>query len=230
MLVAPELCDDIAKMRRKFQRIPKSQLLFLDETSIRLSEAPTSTLVLPDQQPYIVVTETESYSTRLDMIACINGDQVFPESIYTPKERLNQGAKGINTEMLIDYILNILGQATAALDNPPLTLVLDQSTIHSTKRLQEAFNERGGHVTDIVLMPTASAKRLSPLDNSLFHEWKEAVRKHGPMTLINVQQVMAKEWINIKKEQIQRYYFHCGLTTSKKAYFDCPDPVSHHHT
>ena len=207
----------------------KSRVLFLDETAVRLSEAPTSTIVLPNQQPYVLATETESYSKRFDMIACINFDQTFAPTIYAPKERKLVGAKEINTEILLDCIYNTLGQETAALDNPPLTLVVDQSGIHNEEKVLEAFRERGGHVQTLLKLPTTAAKRLSPLDNALFHDWKEAIRKHGPLTLRNIQQVMADEWNNLPKEKIRAHYKHCGLMRSKDPYFDCPATDVHKH-
>ena len=94
----------------------------------------------------------------------------------------------------------------------------------------EAFRERGGHVTQLLLkMPPMAAKRLSPLDNALFHDWKEAVRKHGPMTLRNMEQVMADEWNKWTKDQIQPHYKHCGLTGYTDVYADCPSPATHEH-
>jgi hypothetical protein len=93
--------------------------------------------------------------------------------IYTPKERSAAGVKGINTEMLVDYILNTLGQETWALDKPPLILVVDRARIHNEEKVMEAFRERGGHVTQLLKMPPMAAKRLSPLDNALFHDWKK---------------------------------------------------------
>lgn len=40
LLVSSSLCESIAKERRRAQRICKSKILFLDETALRLSEAP----------------------------------------------------------------------------------------------------------------------------------------------------------------------------------------------
>jgi hypothetical protein len=94
--------------------------LFLDETAVRLSEAPTHTLVAPGEREYVLSTETSSYATRFDMIACVSREKTFAPCIYSPSERKQEGVKGVNTEMLIDFILNTLGQETAALDNPPL--------------------------------------------------------------------------------------------------------------
>lgn len=229
LVVSECLCDDIATLRRRLRRMSKSRLLFLDETAVRLSEAPTSTIVLPGEKQYVVVSDTSSYAKRFDMIACVNGDKTFAPVIYSPAVRSNAGVKGINTEMLIDYILSTLGQETWALDDPPLTLVVDRSRIHNEERVMEAFQERGGHVQRMLKMPPSAAKRLSPLDNSLFHDWKEAVRKHGPLTLGNIEQVMADEWNRIPQARIQAHYRHCGLTASTDPYADCPAPASHAH-
>jgi hypothetical protein len=207
----------------------KKHVLFLDETAVRLSEAPTSTLVLPGEQAYVVVEDNSAYSKRFDMIACINGQKTFAPCIYTPKERSEAGVKGINTEMLEDYILSTLGQETAALDDPPLTLVVDKARIHNEERVLEAFKERGGHVMTLLKMPSKAAKRLSPLDNSLFHDWKEAIRRRCPLTMRNIEQVMADEWNNISADTIAAHYKHCGLTGYAHVYFDCPEPIVHEH-
>lgn len=228
-LVTSSHCDSIATVRRKLQRIAKDRVLFLDETAVRLSEAVTTTITLPGETKYVLVDDDTSYSKRFDMIACINGEQVFAPTIYTPKERSDAGVKGINTEMLIDYILSTLGQETWALDRAPLTLVIDRSRIHNVDRMLEAFNERGGHVMDITMMPSKAAKRLSPLDNALFHDWKQSIRKHGPLTLHNIEQIMNDEWNKITKEQIKAHYHHCGLIGYADVYKDCPLPRQHRH-
>jgi len=207
----------------------KSRLLFLDETAIRISESSLTTLVAPGEQAYVVVEDTSSYAKRYDMVAVVNGDKVFAPTIWSPKDRSGAGVKGINTEMLVDYIYSTLGQETAALDNPPLTLVIDRAKIHNEERVLEAFKERGGHVMSIVKMPPQAAKRLSPLDNALFHDWKEAVRRRGPLTLKNIEQAMADEWNNITPKQVQAHYHGCGLFHRQNPYFDCPDPTDHQH-
>jgi hypothetical protein len=227
--VSASLCEEIATQRRKLQRISKERVLFLDEVAVRLSEAATHTIVLPGEQPYILATDTTSYAKRFDMIACVNGSKVFAPVIYTPKERSDAGVRGINTEMLVDYILSTLGQETWALDKPPLTLVVDRARIHHEERVMEAFRERGGHVTQLLKMPSQSAKRLSPLDNSLFHDWKEAIRKHGPLTLRNMERIMSDEWNIIASAKIAAHYKHCGLTGYTDVYFDCPASAVHKH-
>ena len=44
--VSPLLCEQIAKIRRKVQRVGKDKVVFLDETHKRLSDAVTDTIML----------------------------------------------------------------------------------------------------------------------------------------------------------------------------------------
>ena len=115
------MCEEIAKIRRKLQRIGNKHILFLDETHKREGDVDNYTIVLPGEPPYIETSTTSKYAARYDMIACCSGESVFPAIIYTPAER---GA-GISQYMLLDYIRNLLAQAVGALDIYPLILVID---------------------------------------------------------------------------------------------------------
>jgi hypothetical protein len=202
--------------------------MFLDETALRLSEAPTHTLVLPGEQPYVIAEETSSYSLRYDMIAACVGDQVLPPKIFSPAERAGADVRGINREMLLQFIDDILAQAVEGLDRYPLTLVLDKAGIHKNlNALCQAFHDRSSQsIKDFLLMPTNAAKRMSPLDNALFHDWKEEVRKHCPVTKRTIVQVMNDAWMKMKP---QPHYKHSGLTRSHDPYYDCPAPALHRH-
>jgi len=226
--VSPELCDQIADMRRKLRRAGPNHVLFLDETALRLSEAPTHTIVLPGEQAYVNATETSSYSARFDMIACCAGDRVLIPKVFTPSERKGADVKGINGPMLKQFINDLLAQAVEGLDRYPLTLVLDKASIHkNTNALLQEFYDRGSQsIKEILLMPPNAAKRMSPLDNALFHDWKEICRKHCPATKKTIQRVMSDAWNKMKPNP---HYKHCGLTGRKDLYFDCPDPVGHNH-
>jgi hypothetical protein len=226
--VAASECEQIAEMRRKLQRIRTTHVIFLDETAVRLSEAPTHTLVLPGESSYVLATETSSYARRYDMIACTVGDRVLMPKIYTPQERSDAGVKGINGSMLLQFIDDTLAQAVEGLDRYPLTLVLDRAPIHTNlDAIRQAFHDRGSQsITDILLMPPNAAKRLSPLDNSIFHDWKQEIRCHCPATAANIQQLMNDAWERVKPGP---HYQHCGLTRAKDPYFDCPAPAIHRH-
>lgn len=230
LVVGSSLCRSISGLRRKVQKIGKDHILFLDETALRLNEAPKRTIVLPGETAYVIVEDTTAYAKRYDMIACCTGNEVLPPIIYTPSERAEAGVKGINEKMLITYVQTILAQSCGALDRYPLILVLDKASIHNKEKLLEAFHDNGcQELVDVWKMPTQAAKRMSPLDNSLFHDWKERIRKRAPITSHNIQQLMADEWNNIPSRLLRSHYKHCGLTGKRDTYFDCPDPIGHRH-
>jgi hypothetical protein len=226
--VSVDSCEQIASLRRKLQRIDKRNVLFLDETALRLNAAPNHTLTLPGEQPLVEATDTSSYAARYDIIAVCTGDQVLLPKIFSPAERRGADVRGINGAMLHQFIDDSLAQAVEGLDRYPLTLVLDRAPIHlNVDAIRQAFHDRSSQsIKDILLLPPNAAKRMSPLDNSLFHEWKEECRKRCPATAHNIEQIMNDAWMKMKPGP---HYVHCGLTSSKNPYFDCPCPSQHRH-
>ena len=230
LLVSDESCKSIASLRRKLMKHSKSKVLFLDETALRLNAAPLHTLVAPGQEPYVVVEDTSSYAARYDMIACTSGDRNFPPFILSPKDRAARKVNGVTKDIILEYIEHILAQAVGELDLYPLCLVVDASPAHNASEMLETFQYNGCQdMETIYIMPTNSAKRMSPLDNSLFHYWKELCRKSGPITKSNIIQIMSDSWNNIDESKIKSYYKHCGLICGTDPYFDCPNPSSHNH-
>jgi hypothetical protein len=226
MLVSPELCQQIAKIRRKLQRIGKQHILFLDETHKREGDVEKYTIVLPGEHPYIESSNTSKYATRYDMIACCSGTTALPPIIYSPSER----ESGITQHMLLEYIRNLLAQAAGALDVYPLVLVVDNSTIHNEANLLQEFQDWGCQdLIQVIKMPTAAAKRLSPLDNSLFNVWRQRVLDAGPLNKNNIRRRMSDAWNTITEQDIYPQYHHCGLMRNQDVYFDCPNPTVHAH-
>ena len=136
--------------------------------------------------------------------------------------------RGINGPMLHQFIDDTLAQTVEGLDRYPLLLFLDRAPIHlNTDSLLQTFRDRSSEsIKEIQLLPPNAAKRVSPLDNALFHDWKQECRKHSPLTADNIQQVMNDAW---EKMQPKQHYKHCGLTRTKDLYFDCPAPALHQH-
>lgn len=80
--------------------------------------------------------------------------------------------------MLLQHIRNLLAQAAGALDIYPLYLVVDRATIHHEERIMQEFHDWGcQELVQLLKMPPAAAKRLSPLDNSLFNLWRQRVTR-----------------------------------------------------
>lgn len=227
LVVSSELCEQIAKIRRKVQRIAKGKILFLDETHKRLSDAATDTIVLSGEPCYIEVSDTSSYAARYDMIACCTGKEVLPPIIYAPNERVN----GINKRMLHQYIQNLLAQSAGALDRYPLCLIVDRASIHTEGEILQEFHDWGcQELTEVLRMPAAAAKRLSPLDNSLFNVWRQRVLAGGKLTHRNIKQRMSDAWNSITFKDIKPQYDNCGFRRGDDVYFDCPCPDKHKHS
>ncbi|MDR3411769.1 MAG: hypothetical protein P4L87_12650, partial [Formivibrio sp.] len=192
----------------------------------RVGDVLTSTIVLPGEPAFIEAKETSKYAKRFDMIACCSGKEVLPPIIYAPKER----GKGINAAMLQEYIRDLLAQSAGALDRYPLLLVLDRASIHSEEKMLQEFHDWGcQELQQILKMPSAAAKRLSPLDNSLFNLWRERVLTGGSLTEANIKQRMSDAWNTITADDLHLQYRNCGLIYGQDVYFDCPNPSVHAH-
>jgi hypothetical protein len=228
--VTSNFCTSIAKFRRWAQRIGNHKLIFLDETHLRVSEAPRTTLVAPGESAYVVVDDDSKYAERYDMIAVTSGEKVFPPVIFSPEDREARLVDGIRGWMLNDYIEDLLARSISSCDYYPMYLIVDRSNIHNTSNMMDSLHNSGCfEVVDIKKMDTKTAKRISPLDNGMFHEWKEKCRKHSPLTKPNIISAMIQEWYNISQSNIKQYYRHCGLTISQDVFQDCPMRSTHNH-
>jgi len=220
------MCEQIADVRRKLQRIGTRHILFLDETHKREGDVQSYSIVLPSESSLIESAAISTYAPRYDMIACCSGYEVLPPKIFMPKER----GKGITAVLLQEYVRDLLAQAAGALDTYPLLLVLDRSPIHSEPQLLQEFHDWGcQELTTILKLPPASAKRLSPLDNSLFNVWRTRVLEQGGLTKRNIRARMSDAWNSITKADIQAQYRNCGLMRAQDVFFDCPNPAAHKH-
>lgn len=219
-------CEQIAKIRRKVQRIGIKHFLFLDETHKREGDVERYTIVLPGEPRYIESANTTNYAARYDMIACCSSTTPLPPIIFAPNER----DKGIDAPALLQYLRDLLAQAAGALDIFPLHLILDRATIHDETKMLAEFHDWGcQEMQSVIKMPPAAAKRLSPLDNSLFNVWRQRVLAQGGLKKSNIKQRMSAAWESISAEDIRAQYRHCGLIRGTDVYFDCPNPTAHRH-
>jgi hypothetical protein len=215
-------------MRRWCQRISNNHLIFLDETFVKVNEAPSTTLVMPGESEYVVVDDDTSYAARYDMIGCCTGSEMLPPIVYSPADRARRNVDGIRGWMVNDYIEDILARSISALDRYPMYLIVDRARTHNKQQMMEAFHNGGCfEIVDIVFMPTKAAKRLSPLDNAIWHEWKDKVRQHSPLNSKNMISNMMTAYHSITPNP---YYRLCQLTRGQSVYKDCPSPSTHRHS
>ena len=103
--------------------------------------------------------------------------------------------------MISTSVRNLLTQSAGALDRYPLFLLLE--TIHNEDKIIEAFHDWGcQELVEIIKMPTAAAKRLSPLDNSLFNLWRQRTLHGPPLTRSNIKQRMNDAWNSIAERDL----------------------------
>jgi len=227
-LVTASFCEEIANFRRWAQRISNDRLVFLDETAMKVNQAPSTTLVMPGESEYVIVEDDTSYAARYDMIGVCTGKEMLPSIVYSPADRVSRGVDGIRSWMVNDYIEDILARAISALDRYPMYLIVDRASAHNKDKMLEAFQNSGcEEIVEVKYMPTKSAKRLSPLDNVIWHEWKDKVRQHSPLNSSNIVSHMMTAYHSVAPNV---YYRHCGLTHGQSVYKDCPSPSLHHHT
>ena len=227
--VSADMCEKIADCRRKLQRIAKHNLFVLDETQVRLSAAPRATLTLPGNQPYVLATDTQKYALRYDMIACIGFNRNFSPMIVTPEMRREARSDGVTSQMLIEFIEESIGPEIAQVSVGESYMLCDKSAIHTEERMKAAFQSSGVQMVDVIKIPTASAKRMSPLDNTLFRAFKAKVSHRCPLTRENIEQTMIDCWNELDPSTFHQYYHHCKLMRNQDVYEDCPDPALHQH-
>ncbi len=129
---------------------------------------PRKTLVAPGQQPFVLVKQPSAYAKRYDFIGAINGSQSTACMKLFPEDRDYRKIKGINRLVMNQWISNTLAPAINRLHIDNIYLICDQSRAHNQADMIQAL--RAGKcesVKQILYMPTASAKYLSPLDNPL---------------------------------------------------------------
>ena len=100
-------------------------------------------------------------------------------------------------------------------------VVVDKALRITAAEIREELKEGG--VNDALpplVMPRATAKYLSPLDNTLWHELKDRVRKRKPTTASGMAGIIREEWNAITPAHLHHYYHHCGLTRRSDPHTD----------
>lgn len=153
---------------------------------------PRRTLVAPGYQPYILVDKPSAYAERYDFIDAVNGSQPIACTALTPTERQRRNIKGVRKFVVNEWIRNELALAIGRLGLTSVYVICDNSRTHQRLAMLEAFKAgRCGEVVDVLFMPTASAKYLSPLDNPLWHSFKDTLRQQHPFQANDIPETLS---------------------------------------
>ena len=184
---------------------------------------PQRTLVAPGQQPVILVRQPSAYAKRFDFIGAINGSQPIACGTLTPEHRVTLRVKGFRKKVVNQWITDTLAPSIIQLDIKNLYLICDKSSSHNPIDMMQAL--RGGKcycVKKILQMPTGSAKYLSPLDNPLWHSFRETIRSKHPLTSIDIPALLSQTFYSLSTQQIKNAYRKCGYTYETDVCYDRP--------
>ncbi|CAF1342027.1 unnamed protein product [Rotaria sordida] len=224
-LTLPNIDDEhwnqIAKFRKFLQRIHNDRLVFIDETAIYAVMPPRQTLVAPGCQPLIIVEKPSAYAQRYDFIGALNGSQSIACMTLTLADRKNRNIEGIRKEVVNEWIIKMLAPAINRLGINNIYLICDKSRSHSKVNMMETLKAgKYKSVVDIFYMPTASAKYMPPLDNPIWHAFKEAIRSQYPVTTANLPSLFSKTFLSLSRRQIKNAYRKCAIAHGTDVYYD----------
>ncbi|CAF1123408.1 unnamed protein product [Rotaria sordida] len=221
LVVDKDYWYEIGKFRKFLQRIDNNRLMFLDEIAIYSTMPPHRTLVAPGHQPLIIVDKPTAYAERYDFIGAINGSQAIVCMTLTPADRRNKDIKGVRKEVLNEWIIKSLAPAINRLHIDGMHLICDRSRTHNKANMMKALrNSKCKSVIDIHYMPTASAKYISPLDNPLWHSFREVIRKQHPLTTSSLPSILSQTFYSLSRIEISGAYRKCVITYGADVYYD----------
>jgi hypothetical protein len=209
----PEWKDEIGAFRRKAQRAGAKRLVFVDQSAVYMGALPLRSIVPRGSSALVMSSSPTLFPPRFDIMGAVSYDSVLPVQVMSPEQRRSLGVKGWRKQMVLDWLRESLAPALCELREHDMVLVMDKALRIQPDEALAAVRAGGCHrVTRAWRIPTAAAKHISPLDNSLWHEYKERVRAREPDTAAAMVRALHDEWRKQSAANIHHYYRHCGLT------------------
>ena len=113
-----------------------------------------------------------------------------------------KGVKGYTKPMLKDFLTKKLAPKLKA-KREKMTVCMDKGLALDEDEAKEALRKGGArNIRSIWILPTNSAKFVSPLDNPLWHTLKERVRAKKPETEEETTEVLRREFMGFTATEI----------------------------
>jgi hypothetical protein len=203
---------NVAKFRRKCQNIPKTQLVFMDQSCIQFGAIPLRGLAPPKIRPAVAHAAC-FYPPRFDFMGAISYNGPLSCKVLSPNERRRLAVKGWQKHMVLDFMRDMLAKDLAKMDPLPITVVIDKLLKITWDDVMTALHNGGcQNAARVLVIPTAGGKHVSPLDNCLWAEWKRRVRTSKFVTHDGMSKRMRTAFEAITTTQIRGWYKHCALT------------------
>ena len=196
-------------------------MIFIDGSGLRSEPRPQKGLAPAGQTPKTTAEKPEKYKPRVDIIgavgynaplACETKTSSQRRAIPNPKKR-KTGVKGYTKAMVKDFLQSELAPKIMNMKVKDVVVCMDKGLAFKEEEAKEQFTAAGAkNVKKVLILPTNTAKHVSPLDNTLWHSLKERVRARKPRTEAGTARILKEEFMGISQMDIQNYFRKCRLT------------------
>jgi hypothetical protein len=205
--------DNVIAFRRKCQRVGIKKLVFVDQTNINESYRRGYGLALKGKQAKVATRKPSRYTPRVDVMGACVGDHVLDLDVLTPTGRKRCGVKGYTKSRVLSWFRNTLAKNIVALHREGVVVVVDKALSMKPEEAEGALVAGGcSNQVQVWVMETGIAKHCSPLDNSLWHEWKDRVRAEAPISESSLCRIIQRRWHGLPSNHVSNYYRKCALT------------------
>jgi hypothetical protein len=196
-----EYRNSVITFRKKCQRVAKNSLVFIDGSGIRSEPRQLTGLAPSGQTPRTTTNKSEKYEPRVDImgaisfngpLACETKTSSQRKAIPNPRKR-KMGVKGYTKDMVKKFLRNQLAPEIEAMETKEVIVCMDKGLSFKEEEVKEEIRLGGAkNLKDVWILPTNTAKFVSPLDNTLWHSLKERVRARKPKTELGTAKIVKK--------------------------------------
>jgi hypothetical protein len=203
----------VIAFRRKAQRVAIKKLVFVDQTNINESYRRGYGLSPKGKKAKVSTRKASRYTPRVDVMGACVGDHVLDLDVLTPTDRKHAGVNGYTKERVLSWFRNTLATNIQALHRDGVVVVVDKALSMKPQEAKGALVAGGcSDKVQVWVMDTGIAKHCSPLDNSIWHEWKDRVRAAAPVSENSLYRIIQQLWHSIPAYHVTNYYRKCALT------------------
>ncbi len=209
----PQFDDAVATFQRQFQnaRIAARDTIVMDEAGVYDSDIhPYSYEEIGSGGAEIEVPTTGQRDT---VVATIRGNGTLLPAFYIQHHRASKqrgkAIKGMNGELMMEYIETVIAPNI----NGAKQIIMDQLGSHKMKKVVARLEELG---LIVKFFPAKTSSRLSPCDNSFFHQYKSIYRDLDHSTPAKKKRAALAAYNMVRPENIVNYFKLCGLMLNRR--------------
>jgi hypothetical protein len=188
---------------------------------LRSEPRPLTGLAPSGETPKTTAEKAEKYEPRVDIMGAISYYAPLAVETKTSKQRRATpnprkgkiGVKGYTKDMVKNFLKDKLAPKIKDMKVKEVIVCMDKGLSFKEKEAKEQLLLGGAqNVRHVWILPTNTAKYVSPLDNNLWHSLKQRVRARKPRTELGTAKIIKEEFMGISQKDIQNYFRNCRLT------------------